>query len=140
MRSSAPECWLRVPVAERHLQRGDVRSALQELDRLELDDCDPLARVPELPLRARVLEASGQTRAALAAWRRYREPERLTARLFPLAEQIVALYEMGRLAEQLGDAAAARGHYREFLDHWGEVDLPVARVDEARARLAALGN
>ena len=91
-------------------------------------------------MRARALEVSGNPRAALNVWRRYREPQKLTMTFFGVGDRIVAFYEMGRLAEQLGDTAAARQHFKDFLDHWGDVDMPVASVDDARARLAALGD
>jgi hypothetical protein len=45
---------------------------------------------------------------------------------------------MARLEEQAGDLASARQHYRQFLARWGEADLPIADVNEAKSRLAKL--
>lgn len=55
-------------------------------------------------------------------------------------EEIPALYEIARLEEAAGELEAARGRYRQYLDHWGQADRPVVNVPDARARLKALGS
>ncbi len=49
-----------------------------------------------------------------------------------------ALYDLARLEEETGDLQSARRHYREFLDRWGDADMSIADVAEAKARLAVL--
>ena len=51
---------------------------------------------------------------------------------------IVVLYELARLEEEVGDPSAAREHYREYLEQWGNADMPVVNVPDARKRLEAL--
>jgi len=48
------------------------------------------------------------------------------------------IYRLARLEEESGDIPSARQHYRQFLDRWGDADLPLAEVKDAKLRLAAL--
>ncbi len=50
----------------------------------------------------------------------------------------LALYELARLEDEAGDMASARQHYQEFLDRWGEADLPIPKVAKAKSHLATL--
>jgi serine/threonine protein kinase/Flp pilus assembly protein TadD len=50
-----------------------------------------------------------------------------------------SFYMMGRIAEQRGDRAAARGNYQKFLDLWKDADAGLPEVADAAKRLAALG-
>jgi hypothetical protein len=52
--------------------------------------------------------------------------------------QTRALYDAARLEEEAGELESAREHYRRFLSRWGDADMPVPAVDDAKARLAAL--
>ena len=52
---------------------------------------------------------------------------------------VTALYEAARLEQQIGKADEARGHYREFLEYWGDADMDVPMVEQAREQLAELG-
>ena len=56
---------------------------------------------------------------------------------WPLNE-VEVLYPLARLEQSTGQLEQARKHYRRFLDHWGEADVPLADVEDARARLARL--
>lgn len=63
----------------------------------------------------------------------------------PTAEQVMygpwrvkAHYYLARAYEQLGRPADAAGQYRQFLSWWETTDTPIAEVNDARARLAAL--
>ncbi len=47
-------------------------------------------------------------------------------------------YELGRLLETEGDLAAAREHYRTYVDCWGNADIRIPNVETAKARLKAL--
>lgn len=48
-------------------------------------------------------------------------------------------YALGRLAEQRGDAGAARAAYAEAVDRWRDADADLPELKDARARLASLG-
>jgi len=54
-------------------------------------------------------------------------------RLYYPYEYVRSFYYLGKIAEDDGDAAAARRHYQRFLDYWGEGELDRDRVAEARA-------
>jgi serine/threonine protein kinase len=70
------------------------------------------------------------------------EPETCVSTVHFLGPWVVtttrALYAMARIEEEAGDLASARQHYRKFLDRWGEADMPIADVSEAKSRLAKL--
>jgi len=48
-------------------------------------------------------------------------------------QYVRSFYFLGKIAQNDGDAAAARRHYRRFLDYWGDGDIDPERVEEARA-------
>jgi serine/threonine protein kinase/tetratricopeptide (TPR) repeat protein len=48
-------------------------------------------------------------------------------------------YNLGRIAEKMGDPAAAKDHYRKFLDGMTAADPGLPEVADAQKRLAALG-
>jgi tetratricopeptide (TPR) repeat protein len=47
-----------------------------------------------------------------------------------------AFYRLGRIAERLGEGAAARGCYRKFLTLWKDADAGLPEVTYAKVRLA----
>jgi tetratricopeptide (TPR) repeat protein/predicted Ser/Thr protein kinase len=52
-------------------------------------------------------------------------------------EYVRAFYFLGRIAEEQGDAAAARKSYQRYLDHWGDGDFDREQVDHARRVVGA---
>ncbi len=70
---------------------------------------------------------------AISAYRDVLDPPRgWRSRCIPLHD------ELGRLLEEEGDLAAAREHYRTYVDCWGNADIPIPNVETAKARLKAL--
>jgi tetratricopeptide (TPR) repeat protein len=53
---------------------------------------------------------------------------------------VLARYQLGRVLERLGDKAAARAQYEDFLQHWGHADRPLAEIEEARKALERLAD
>ncbi len=49
-----------------------------------------------------------------------------------------AFYSLGRIAEQKGDHASARGSYEKFLSLWKDADPGLPEVEDAKRRLASL--
>ena len=114
--------------------RGDLEAA-----RAALDAAAAMPRSYQVPrlerlLRGRLEVAAGDDAAAITAWR-----EQLD--LPDVAWQpvdIPVLYELARLKEMAGEVDAAREHYAAFLAYWGEADLPLPSIDDAKTRLARL--
>lgn len=86
---------------------------------------------PERRLRK---AAQGEHAGTIAAYRKIFEP---MSRLEVVLETQV-LSELARLQEGAGDLESAKEHYREYLSRWGEADLPIPEVPEAKARLTKL--
>ncbi len=47
-------------------------------------------------------------------------------------------YSLGRIAEKMGNTAAARDHYRKFLEGMTAADPGLPEVADAQKRLSAL--
>jgi eukaryotic-like serine/threonine-protein kinase len=88
--------------------------------------------------RPQLLDRSGRTAEARAAWATLLDrpiPDFLAS----LTLLSVALEEVGRLSEELGDTGTAADAYRRFVDLWANADPELRpRVERARAQLAAL--
>jgi tetratricopeptide (TPR) repeat protein len=137
--SPAPAFWAHLLGAEIHLAEGDVAGARTELDAATAlsDRLDRTWYVIRWT-RARVEAAAGITDAALQAYGELLAPTFSPSGGWNNVLRIRALYESARLEETIGDRAAARDHYRAFLDAWGEADIAIPDVEDARRRLAAL--
>jgi tetratricopeptide (TPR) repeat protein len=138
--SSSPYtgCWLELARAEQRRAQGKPDEALSMLETDGPPACEPLTREMRTRTLARAAEDAGDVERAI---RHYRA---LVETPWPVADMtyswsIPALYELGRLEERAGMLDDARRHYRELLEYWGQADLPVERVEQARRRLAALG-
>ena len=89
-------------------------------------------------LLARATEDAGDLEQALRHFRTLADPPWPPGNLV-MEWDIPALYEVARLEQRSGKLDDARRHYREFLEHWGDADMPVPIVERAREQLAALG-
>jgi tetratricopeptide (TPR) repeat protein len=49
-----------------------------------------------------------------------------------------SLYMLGKIHQELGNAAKAKYHYRDFLDIWKDADTGLPEVEDARRRLDGL--
>jgi serine/threonine protein kinase/tetratricopeptide (TPR) repeat protein len=130
--------YSRLLAAELHLAKGDTATAMSVVRKVSQMSHE--YRAPESALvRARVLAASGELEEAIAAYRDVTDVHVSLSHMSPvIAIQTLALYEVARLEEEAGDLEDARQHYRRFLDRWGNADMPIPAVDDAKARLAAL--
>jgi len=88
---------------------------------------------------ARVAEAGGDHAAAIAAWGLVLEPDHLRS-IMSLDFDVWPLYDIGRLEHDHGDHARARTALRRFLGYWGEADRSLPSIEDARRRLAELGD
>jgi tetratricopeptide (TPR) repeat protein len=132
--SPYPADWLTLLRADRALALGDSSRALSELGRLEGADTDPLMRSFQRVSEGAALEASGDLEAALVAYRKAADPPELFW-AGPFSLEIPALYHVARLEEALGNHDAAGEFYQRYLARWGEADLPIPEVLQAKARL-----
>ncbi len=85
---------------------------------------------------ARAYEKSGNLSKARET---YEKITALTMGRFMFAGVYVkAFYQLGKIAEQLGDFAAARENYGKFLGFLKNADPGIPEVEDAQKRLAGL--
>lgn len=134
--------WVHLLQAELYLAAGRLTAAETELERAARLAPEHRDRATEWLVRARVEAASGELSEAITSYGRIFELGPSLSSLYSLHPWVVtttrALYAMARLEEEAGDLASARQHYRQFLARWGEADLPIPDVQEAKSRLAKL--
>jgi tetratricopeptide (TPR) repeat protein/TolB-like protein len=122
--------------AEQHLADGAPALASAELEQVSALAHEFRNRSEEWLARARIRLASGDRPGAISAYRECIASPRF---LFSTTiRKVRAIHTLARLEEESGDIPSARQHYRQFLDRWGNADLPLAEVKDAKTRLAAL--
>jgi tetratricopeptide (TPR) repeat protein len=136
--SPYPACWLQLAGAERQRALGQAAEALNMLRRDLPPTCEPLMWHTRERLLARAAEDAGDLEQALRHFRALADSRRVPG-LGVVDWDIPSLYDVARLEQKLGRPDEASKHYREFLDHWGDADMPVPIVQRAREQLAALG-
>ncbi len=138
--SPVNDYWIHLLAAELSLAAGKPADALAQLEQAAAMPREYKTPIPEELVRARLHSAMGNPAGALAAYRAILQSHDycVGAEVPPTVLRMIALYNVARLEEQTGDLEGARKHYREFLDHWGNADMPIPAVSDAKARLAAL--
>ncbi len=129
-------CWVHLLTGESYLARGEPSLAIREVEASMRMQPAHRARRLESWLLARALVAEGQASRAIDAYREFLEPSYLNTEIWH--QEIPVLYELAKLEEEVGDLSAAREHYRKYLEHWGNADMPIVNVPDAKTRLAAL--
>jgi serine/threonine protein kinase/tetratricopeptide (TPR) repeat protein len=124
-------------LGELHLADADISGARGAVERLARHPPENRFRDPEMLFRARLEAAAGDRAAAIAAYRELLEPAFKWIGWVPF--ETLARYELAVLEEETGDLDSARRHYREFLDRWGDADVELPQVIDARQRLQNLG-
>ncbi len=131
-------CWLELARAEQQRALGNPAEALNMLRRISSPVCEPIiVEVHEL-LLARAAEDGGDLTQALRHYQTLASPT-WGPRFITFEWDILALYEVARLEQRTGKLDDARRDYRRFLEHWGNADMPVPIVEQAREQLDALG-
>ncbi|MEE8366837.1 MAG: tetratricopeptide repeat protein, partial [Thermoanaerobaculia bacterium] len=138
-RSPHPACWLVLARAERLRALGEASEALALLSVESSPICRPITAATRESVLAQAAEDVGDLEKALRHYRTLVSPPWGASRFEDDQWAIPALYEVARLEQRRGDLDAARSNYREFLEHWGNVDMPVPIVEQAREQLAVLG-
>ena len=85
--------------------------------------------------------ASGNMTEAAAALNSIQNPgnnQVVNRNRLPVSEYIHSLYRLAVLEQELGKLDRARDHLVEFLEYWGEADIPLPSVVDAKKRLAEL--
>ena len=127
-----------------HMARDDLGAARRELEAAYSTPVEYRDRGMAALIRARLEAASGNRAEAIAAYREVLDPPYLryssaATRNFPWRPmEIPVLYDLALLEEAEGDDDDAREHYRTFLEYWGEADLPMPSIANARERLERL--
>jgi len=129
--------WPHLLGAEVLLARDRAAEAAAELE--------PLSALPpeyrhvqhECFLRGRILDALGDPAGAIVAYREVGLP-----RSVGIGGDCVlwtrSLYRLAIAEEKVGQVTDARENYEEFLRRWGEADIHLPQVEDARTRLARL--
>ncbi|MEE3373445.1 MAG: serine/threonine-protein kinase [Planctomycetota bacterium] len=92
-------------------------------------------------LRGMLELASGNKVGAAAALNSIQVPgnnQVVNRNRLPVAEYIHSLYRVAVVEQELGDFSRAREHLGAFLKYWGEADIPLPSVVDAKQRLAEL--
>ena len=131
------DCWLTLARAARERAAGEPAAALEQA-RSSPQQCDPFVIQARTLLLARAAEDAGDLEQALQHFGEVANPPWAPGE-GAFETMVPALYDVARLEQRLGKLDEARRHYREFLDHWGEADMPVPMVEEAKRALADLG-
>ena len=56
----------------------------------------------------------------------------------PVTEIVESLHTQGVMEQDLGEFGSAREHFEQFLKHWGDADIPLKTVEDARERMKIL--
>jgi tetratricopeptide (TPR) repeat protein/tRNA A-37 threonylcarbamoyl transferase component Bud32 len=129
--------WVDLLGAYVHLWRGEMPEAETSLDAafghptIHRDHCK------EWILRGKILDAKGDAAGAADAYARA-QAEMGAPYWMDYCDVVMSIYLRSKAEEKAGDTAAAREHYRQFLNYWGEADISIPEVDDAKARLAVL--
>jgi tetratricopeptide (TPR) repeat protein len=136
--------WRLLLSAEVLVSRGEVEKALRQLEEARALPPEYRERTTEAMVLAHVLKAKGDFPGATASLRDAVVPSYLLIQspwdgigTFHLST-IGAWYQLARLEEKAGDLDQAREHYQKYLDYWGDADITIPSVEDARARLARL--
>ena len=142
--SPAARFWRLLLGAEVLLSRGELDTALRQLEEARAMPPEYRERTTEAIVLSDVLEAKGDLSGAMAALRNVADPPYLLISdpcdgigTFHLST-IGTWYELARLEEETGDLESARKHYQKYLEFWGNADLTIPSVEDAKARLARL--
>jgi tetratricopeptide (TPR) repeat protein len=116
---------------------GRPRLALAQLEGIQREEGSdaPLAEVADRFLRAELLDTLGRKEEALGWYGSI--AQRSSDELVFLAP---AELRQAEIHEQMDEWVEAEGHYRRFIELWGNVDPQLApQVEWARKRVAGLG-
>jgi tetratricopeptide (TPR) repeat protein len=135
----ASEFWEHLLEAEIELAQGNIPAANHALERASSLAPEYRDFRAERATRGRVRAASRDRAGAIAAYREMLKPSVRSRGESPV-DTTLALYELARLEDQAGDQASAGQHYQEFVDRWGDADLPIPAVAEAKERITVLAH
>jgi tetratricopeptide (TPR) repeat protein len=134
--SDEPQYWIAQLQIEKHLALGELDDALAGLKSTESLYLTTPNRRHNAVVLAEILSASGDRVGAIEAYKDVLGPAYLIDIFW--VNEIAILYDLAKLEEAEGDLAGAREHYEKYLAHWGDSDIPVPNVGDAKARLEAL--
>jgi serine/threonine protein kinase/tetratricopeptide (TPR) repeat protein len=136
--------WRLLLSAEEILSKGEFTMALRQLEEARTMPPEYRERTTEAIVLSDILKAKGDIPGAVAALRNVVDPPYLLISdpwdgigTFHLST-IGSWYVLARLEEEVGDRDSARKHYQKYVDFWGNADLTVPSVEDAKARLARL--
>ncbi|MEE9268984.1 MAG: protein kinase [Candidatus Krumholzibacteria bacterium] len=127
--------------AEWERAQGNADKALEALHRADTLPIETRYPWTQWWIEGDVMVLRGDRQGAINAYRKIVEPEPFLVgqQAAGAAFRIPFYYELARLEEEAGQLAKARQHYNAYLEHWGNADVSIPKVDDARTRLAKLG-
>lgn len=136
LRSKWGAYWVDLSRAQIHLWRGEIAEA-EAAVAVALGHPTIYREIhADRFVQGKILDAKGD---AAGAARAYAEVWRATATAdwIGSTNSVLSIY-LRTKAEEQGNPEAARDHYKHFLHYWGDADVPIPEVDDARTRLEAL--
>jgi len=142
--SPAARFWRLLLSAEVLLSRGEIDLALRQLEEAGTMPPEYRERITEAIVLSDLLKAKGDLSGAIAALRDVVAPPYLLVSV-PWSSvgtyhvsTIETWYALARLEEEAGDLESAREHYEKYLEFWGNADLTIPSVEDAKVRLRRL--
>jgi serine/threonine protein kinase/tetratricopeptide (TPR) repeat protein len=128
--------WVDLSRAQVHLWRGEIAEADAAVAVAVSHPSIYREIRADQFVQGKILDAKGD---AAGAARAYAEVWHTTATAdwSGSTSPILSIYLRAK-AEEQGNAAAARDHYEQFLHYWGDADIPIPEVDDAKKCLQAL--
>jgi tetratricopeptide (TPR) repeat protein len=137
LNSARTAYWVDLTRARVHLWRGEIAEAEADLERAVSHPPVQRAQALDWFVRGKILDAKGDAAGAAAAYGQSWKWS-LMLRWNLTIERVMTLYLWARAEEKAGNLSGAREQYERFLHYWGEADIPIPEVDEAKESLQAL--
>jgi tetratricopeptide (TPR) repeat protein len=136
LRSKWGAYWVDLSRAQVHLWRGQFAEAESALAVAVSHPSIYRERPADQLVQGMILDAKGDAAGAAGAYAEVWHAN-ANADWAGSTSPILSIYLRAK-AEEQGNSTAALDHYKQFLHYWGDADIPIPEVDDAKTRLEAL--